>query len=373
MGLLRPALLCRYMQDYYETLQVHPKADTEAIRAAYERLRERYNPAKLEGAADELVELARRRRDDIERAYTVIGDAERRRDYDEALALRESAPTPLPPAVPGGLELDYRPLPPAQGQERPKQFNAQPEVRVRSTERGRAVAANSMPLWVLPTLIVSIATFAIVLVTLITTVLNAPAATPANPDAPNVLGQSTAVPPTPSPQEIVNRFEGQVVAARQVANQVPQNPMAWIELGNALYDSAVIVRERVDGGDETLRGLYIERLPRWLEAADAYREALELEPRNTAIRADLAASLCYFGSDTNDQSYVTEGLREAEQAVLQNPEHPRTLLSMGLCLVAADPPQTQRAMEQWQRLLILPNVDPNLAFQARALMTRYSQ
>jgi tetratricopeptide (TPR) repeat protein len=226
----------------------------------------------------------------------------------------------------------------------------------------------------LPTLIVSIATFAIVLVTLITTVLNAPTAAPADPNSgPNVLGQSTAVPPTPSPQEIVNRFEGQVVAARQVAAQVPENPMAWIELGNALYDSAVIVRERVDGGDATLQGLYIERLPRWLEAADAYRQALDLEPANTAVRADLAASLCYFGSDTNDQNYIVDGIREAEQAVQQNPENPRALLGLGLCLVSADPPQTQRAMEQWQRLLILPNVDPNLAFQARELMTRYGQ
>jgi DnaJ domain. len=56
------------MQDYYETLQVHPRADAEAIRAAYERLRERYSAARLDGAADELQELARRRRDEIERA-----------------------------------------------------------------------------------------------------------------------------------------------------------------------------------------------------------------------------------------------------------------------------------------------------------------
>ncbi len=363
------------MQDYYETLQVHPKADAEAIRAAYDRLRERYNPTKLEGAADELVELARRRRDDIERAYTVLGDAERRRTYDEELALRGAPAELVTGTAAGGAEIDYRPLPPARREERPKHFNAQPYVTAHAPQRGRAVAANSLPMWVLPTLIVSIATFAIVLVTLITTVLNAPtAAAPANPDSdPNVLGQSAAVTPTPSPQEIVNRFEAQVIAARQVTSQVPENPMAWIELGNALYDSAVIVRERLDSGDTTLQGLYIERLPRWLEAADAYRQALELEPTNTAIRADLAASLCYFGTDTNDQSYIADGIREAEQAAQVNPENARTLLSLGLCLVSDDPPQTQRAMEQWQRLLVLPNVDPNLAFQARELMARYGQ
>jgi tetratricopeptide (TPR) repeat protein len=361
------------MQDYYEILQVHPKADAEAIRAAYERLRERYSPTKLEGAANELVELARRRRDDIERAYTVLSDAERRVRYDADLAQRGTVSTPAPTAATGGAEIDYRPLPPAGRQERPKHFNAQPYIAAGAPPRGRA-AASSMPMWVLPTLIVSMATFAIVLVTLITTVLNAPAAAPAGADSgPNVLGQRTAVPPTPSPQELVNRFEGQVVAARQVANQVPENPMAWIELGNALYDSAVIVRERLDGGDATLQGLYVERLPRWLEAADAYREALELEPSNAAVRADLAASLCYFGADTNDQNYIADGVREAEQALQQSPENARVLLSLGLCLASADPPQTQRALEQWQRLIVLPNVDPNLAFQARELIARYGQ
>src|SRR5690242_820208 len=95
------------MQDYYETLQVHPKADAEAIRAAYERLRQRYDPSLLEGAADELLELARRRRDEIERAYTVLSDPERRAVFDEELRARESpralerpagAPQPAGPA-----------------------------------------------------------------------------------------------------------------------------------------------------------------------------------------------------------------------------------------------------------------------------------
>jgi tetratricopeptide (TPR) repeat protein len=362
------------MQDYYEILQVHPKADPDAIRAAYDRLRERYNPTKLEGAADELVALVRRRRDDIERAFTVLSDPERRKTYDAELAERVM---PVPVAAPRGDAsdmIDYRPLPPAQRQERPRNFNAQPYVAGSAPPRGRAVASQSnLPVWALPTLIVGLATFTIVLVTLITTVLNAPTAAPVPGDGPNVLGQSTPVPPTPSPQEIVNRFEGQVIAARQVALQVPENPMAWIELGHALYDSTVIVRERLDSGDPALRGIYIERLPRWMEAADAYRKALELEPNNALVRADLAASLCYFGSDTNDQSVVAEGVREAEAALGQSPDNARVLLSFGLCLASSDPPQTQRALEQWQRLIVLPNVDPNLAFQARQLITQYSQ
>src|SRR5262245_56037034 len=69
-------------QDYYETLQVHPRADQDAIEAAYERLRDLYDPARLDGAAEELAELARQKRDAIERAYAVLGNSARRAAYD---------------------------------------------------------------------------------------------------------------------------------------------------------------------------------------------------------------------------------------------------------------------------------------------------
>src|SRR3954464_15010173 len=77
-------------QDYYETLQVHPRADATAIEAAYARLRELYDPARLDGAADELVDLARAKRDAIERAYAVLSDPARRAAYDEEQAALQS-------------------------------------------------------------------------------------------------------------------------------------------------------------------------------------------------------------------------------------------------------------------------------------------
>src|SRR5438128_9384731 len=73
-------------QDYYEILQVHPRADADAIAASYQRLRELYDPARLDGAADELIELARQRRDAIERAYAVLSDPVRRTAYDQEQA-----------------------------------------------------------------------------------------------------------------------------------------------------------------------------------------------------------------------------------------------------------------------------------------------
>ena len=67
-------------QDYYETLQVHPKADADAIKAAYDRLRGMYDPARLDGVAEELVAIARQRLERIESAYAVLSDPQQTGD-----------------------------------------------------------------------------------------------------------------------------------------------------------------------------------------------------------------------------------------------------------------------------------------------------
>ncbi len=370
------------MQDYYETLQVHPRADAEAIQAAYLRLRERYDAAKLEGAADELQALARRRRDEIERAYTVLSDRERRAAFDAELAMRAVAAPASAPAYDGNPDdlIDYRPLPPARRQERPADFNAQPTLTPSqaglgvSAQRGRAASpqGGQLPLWLAPALIVAIATFGIVLVTLITTTMSAPPQ--AASGGPQVIDPNATAPaPTPSLTDVANQFEGQIVAARQVANDASDNPNAWLELGNALYDSVVVVRERLGSGDPAVQSLYVERLPRWLEAAEAYGKVVDLDPRNALARADLAASLCYYGQGINDLSYVEQGIAEATQATSDQPEEGRALLSLGLCYAFSDPPQTAQALEQWQKLIVLPNADPSLVFQARQLVQEYSR
>ncbi len=372
------------MQDYYEILQVHPKADAESIRAAYVRLRQRYDPAPLEGAADELVDLARLRRDEIERAYTVLGDPARRAAFDAELAAMVVVVPPSPQrglAMPDADDdmIDYRPLPPARRQERPKDFNAQPSVPQsqmlrrsgRQTER-----AQRLPVWMVPTLVVGVVTFAIVLIVLLTTGSNTaqPAASGASATSgPSVIGPPTAAAPTPSIDEVINQFEAQIAAARQVANSVPTNAKAWVELGNALYDSVVVVRERLDAGDQSLQSIYVERLPRWLEVRDAYAKALAITPTDAVVRADMATALCSYGVGVNDQSYVTQGLSAADQAITDAPEEARALLSKGMCLVATSPPQKAQALEQWQKAIVMPNVAPGLAQQARDLIAKYSR
>jgi hypothetical protein len=49
------------------------------------------------------------------------------------------------------------------------------------------------------------------------------------------------------------------------------------------------------------------------------------------------------------------------------------LLSHGICLVAIDPPQTERAIQQWQLVLSIPGVTQGLQLQAQILINEYSQ
>lgn len=363
------------MQDYYEILQVHPRADAESIRAAYERLRERYDPARMEGAADELLAIARRRRDDIERAYAVLGDAQRRANYDREQAERAAADAAAAPdAEPASAaktvasstdaELDYRPLPPAGGRERAAGFDAQPVLPGRRQRRSGRATQGRTPVWVMPSVLVGGLTFAVVLAGLL--IAGAPA--PGQQEVPAFDPAAGAAVATPTNEEIVNQFEAEIPNSRQVTLNAPDNPNSWINYGNLLYDSVQVVRERMPESE-----LYQERLPRWLEASAAYQRALELDPTNALVRSDLAASLCFYGAGIGDASYVEQGIGEARRAVDAAPAEGRVLLNLGVCLVQADPPQTAEAVAAWQQVLEVAPSDSGIAFEARRLLVLYDE
>jgi curved DNA-binding protein CbpA len=83
----------RDFKDYCLILQVHPEADAQMIEAAYWHLAKRYNQAALYDAK------ARARLEDLNEAYTVLGNAARKDVYlrERARVLGEGA---LPIAVP---------------------------------------------------------------------------------------------------------------------------------------------------------------------------------------------------------------------------------------------------------------------------------
>lgn len=66
-------------QDFYRVLGVHPSSEDIVIRAAYRVLAQRYHPDKC--SAQDVGALARMQ--EINEAYAVLSDHERRRAYDE--------------------------------------------------------------------------------------------------------------------------------------------------------------------------------------------------------------------------------------------------------------------------------------------------
>lgn len=352
------------MQDYYELLQVHPKADQDSIHAAYLRLRERYAAERMEGAAEELVALARKRRDEIERAYATLNDPVRRAAYDAESRTSAGAKDQPAAATDVAEALDYRPLPPAKRKSRPANFNPQPTLSAASAApRSGRKSRKGRPKWVVPgTLGGSIAAIIMIVTLVVTNVSNIPKA------APSSSGTAPTVQPTPSEAEIINQFEGEIVAARQVTQQIPNNANAWINLGNAIYDSVQIVHERLPDS-----AIYTERLPRWIEASDAYSKALALSPNNPTVRADLAASYCYYGTSTKEASFVDRGITEARRAIVDGPQDPRAMLNLGICLIADDPPQTAEAVSTWKQLVGMTTLDTGMRNAVQRLLDTYGK
>ena len=67
------------MKDYYEILEVHPKASQEVIKKAYQTLVKKYHPdvtAYENGFAHEKLT-------ELNEAYSVLSDSERRGEYDK--------------------------------------------------------------------------------------------------------------------------------------------------------------------------------------------------------------------------------------------------------------------------------------------------
>jgi curved DNA-binding protein CbpA len=342
-------------QDYYETLQVHPRADQDAIAAAYRRLQALYDPARLEGAADELVALARQKRDAIERAYSVLSDPQRRASYDAELATRQpvvAGETPPEHEHVRVETLDYHPLPPARGHERPRNFDAQP---VRATYRQQAKASRSAPAkpvsgWLLPVLLL----VAIALVVggsyLITS---------------NVLPAQSAAEPT-QPVALADQMATAIASTKAATDQNPNDAGAWIDYANALYDSVAVVRENVPDSP-----MYQQLMPRWKQAADAYDKAIQLGADDPLVRSDMGVSLCYYGAGTGDQSIVRQGADDARKAEAAASSNARVLLNLGNCLVSLQPPQTQDAIAAWKRVEQGAAADSPEVTQAKQLIARY--
>lgn len=82
------------MNTYYTLLEVDAQATPEEIQAAYMRQYERYRPERLAGIDEDMLKVATERVQEIERAYQVLSDAERRQQYDMHIGLANLTGTP---------------------------------------------------------------------------------------------------------------------------------------------------------------------------------------------------------------------------------------------------------------------------------------
>ena len=87
-----------YWKDYYEILQVHPSAEQEVIKTAYDKLVRKYHPDINKHST------APKRMKDINEAYEILDNQEKQSLYHEAYIQRteragnnSSVPHPLKP------------------------------------------------------------------------------------------------------------------------------------------------------------------------------------------------------------------------------------------------------------------------------------
>jgi tetratricopeptide (TPR) repeat protein len=354
------------IQDFYELLQVHPRANQDAITAAYERLVVQYDEERLAGAAPELIALAREKRELLSLAYATLSDPDRRAAYDVELAEAEEdydddedededddveeiphRHNPKADASTVVSEIDYRPLPPANRNERPKDFDLYPE---RLISKRKAKRARSQSLGQMLTAI-GLVLAGVIALSYIVTILETPKDI--------TTTQTTSA---------MDSFEAAIAETLAIAQQNPTVAQAWVDHGNMLYNSVAMVRENQPGST-----LYIDRLPRWLQAAEAYQRALDLDPSLAVSRSDMGVSMCFYGRGVNDNSYVQSGLAASEQAYKEQPTNPRVLLNYGNCLISDNPPQRAEALNIWQQVAQYAEADSPLITQAQQLISVYSE
>jgi peroxiredoxin len=73
------------MDTYYTLLDIPATATSDEIAEAYRRQRERYSPERVAALGDEFRRVAEARTAELDQAYVVLADSERRAEYDSKL------------------------------------------------------------------------------------------------------------------------------------------------------------------------------------------------------------------------------------------------------------------------------------------------
>lgn len=296
------------MPTFYTHLQIEPQASQEEIAAAYERLSAQYTPERLAQLAPELRELAERRHASIEQAYRTLGDAERRAAYDAQMSDGQPAVEEI---------IDYRPLGGVSSSVR--SIAAPADTRRQRKLQWSAFAALLLA--------VAIGTLALThnarqLPVLTADEMRAIAAESRSALPPEVAAEIT----DPVVADMLAQQQALITERRQIAEQ-SKRAEDWTNYGNILFDYLELIRQQTKEGNG-----YKVVAPGWLDAIQAYTQALQFNPRDGLVRSDFALSLLRYGQFKQDDQFIASALAEADQA-LKDDQSPRTKLNVGLVLL----------------------------------------
>jgi cytochrome c-type biogenesis protein CcmH/NrfG len=115
-------------------------------------------------------------------------------------------------------------------------------------------------------------------------------------------------------------LQDQIATLEKETGQNPSNVAAWIELGNAYFDTE-----------------------QYKKSIQAYRKALELKPDNADVWTDMGVM---YRKDGRPQ----EAIKAFDQAVAVNPKHEVSRLNKGIVLFH-DLQDTAGALRAWEGLL----------------------
>lgn len=327
--------------DYYALLQVAPHASAEEIAAAYADVRTRYSAERTADAAPELQALAAEKLKQFETAYAVLSDAQQRAAYDQQydfVARHGAASSPEP-------TLDYRPLPPARGQERSSM--PEPALAPAASERWQRVGVGS---WLTPIIVAVLGVALLLLLILSGVQTTSGVAALATPTIPGVeLPFTTAQ---------LKQFR----AAAETSNTA----FTWAALGNAIFDNLQTLRENAPQSPQ-----YRSQLQSWLDAVQSYDRSLALAD-NVAVRSSRAVALMNYGLDAPDPARVKEAVAEVERGSKAGTTDPRVLLNYGVVLLQTNPPRIDEALTQWRKIVAIAPKSPE-AQSAQSLLQRYGQ
>ncbi|HYG69222.1 MAG TPA: tetratricopeptide repeat protein [Anaeromyxobacteraceae bacterium] len=160
------------------------------------------------------------------------------------------------------------------------------------------------------------------------------------------MGGRSAAPPAPVAQPAPgapapNQAQGANIAGRismleQITAREPKNVQAWVELGNAYFDT---------------------RQPK--KAADAYERALEVQPNNPDVLTDQGVMF-------RDLGLADRALANFQKAASLDKQHLQSRFNQGIVL-AFDKKEPQKAIAVWNELIALAPSSPQAA-QARQLI-----